>query len=183
MKKPAAVNPAWAADLSDTEVFPVVEPDGTVTGHATRRECHSGSRLLHPVVHLHVFNPAGSLYLQKRSMGKFIQPGKWDTSVGGHMAYGETPLEALRREAREEIGFTGFDARQVAQYVFDSRQERELVYTYVCITRFTAFTRDPIEIDESRFWTPQEINKSLGNNVFTPNFEQEWLTLLQNLSL
>jgi isopentenyldiphosphate isomerase len=30
------------------------------------------------------------LYLQKRSETKDIQPGKWDTAVGGHVDYGET---------------------------------------------------------------------------------------------
>ena len=38
------------------ELFPVVDADGQVIGSATRGECHSGSKLLHPVVHLHVFN-------------------------------------------------------------------------------------------------------------------------------
>lgn len=39
--------------------------------------------LLHPVVHLHLFNSRGELYLQKRPEWKDIQPGRWDTAVGG----------------------------------------------------------------------------------------------------
>ena len=93
-----------AQDLSDKEIFPIVDPDGRVVGKATRRLCHSGSRLLHPVVHLHVFDPQGRIYLQQRSRHKFIQPGKWDTAVGGHVDYGETVEQALRREAGEELG-------------------------------------------------------------------------------
>ena len=38
------------------EIFPIVDEEGRVIGSATRGECHSGSHLLHPVVHLHVFN-------------------------------------------------------------------------------------------------------------------------------
>ena len=41
------------------EIFPVVDAAGTVVGSATRGECHGGSMLLHPVVHLHVFNSKG----------------------------------------------------------------------------------------------------------------------------
>ena len=43
------------------ELFPLVDEDGRVTGKATRGECHNGSRLLHAVVHLHVFNSKGEL--------------------------------------------------------------------------------------------------------------------------
>ena len=91
-----------------SELFPVVDETGRVVGCATRGECHDGRRLLHPVVHLHLFNSRGELYLQKRPLWKDIQPGRWDTAVGGHVDYGETPDEALRREVREELGVTEF---------------------------------------------------------------------------
>ena len=91
------------------EYFPLVDETGAVIGKATRRECHSGSFLLHPVVHLHVFDNKGRLYLQKRALNKDIQPGKWDTSVGGHMDPGETVEQALFREAGEELGLSGFN--------------------------------------------------------------------------
>ena len=110
------------------EIFPIVDESGEVIGSATRGECHSGSRLLHPVVHLHVFNSKGELYLQKRPDWKDIQPGKWDTSVGGHIDYGETPEEALLREVHEELGITDFIPELVDKYVFESNRERELVY-------------------------------------------------------
>ncbi len=90
------------------EIFPVVDAAGNVVGKAMRGECHGGSMLLHPVVHLHVFNSRGELYLQKRPAWKDIQPGRWDTAVGGHVDYGETIAEALRREVREELGITDF---------------------------------------------------------------------------
>ena len=70
---------------NQNELLPLVTPDGKVTGSATRGECHGGSKLLHPVVHLHVFNSNGQLYLQLRPKWKDIQPGKWDTAVGGQM--------------------------------------------------------------------------------------------------
>ena len=112
------------------EVFPVVDSAGKVVGRATRGECHGGSMLLHPVVHLHVFNSSGELYLQKRPLWKDIQPGRWDTAVGGHVDYGETIAEALRREVREELGITEFTPEAVAVYEFRSERERELVHVF-----------------------------------------------------
>ena len=155
------------------EKFPLVDEEGRVTGVATRGECHNGSRLLHPVVHLHVFNAEGALYLQKRPEWKDIQPGKWDTAVGGHMAYGETPEEALRREVREELGITDFTPEFVAKYVFDSRRERELVYVNRTVYDGPV-SPSADELDGGRFWTLEEIENAMGKNVLTPNFESEF---------
>ena len=102
------------------ELFPIVDEEGRVIGKALRGECHDGSGLLHPVVHLHVFNSKGEVYLQKRPEWKDIQPGKWDTAVGGHIDYGETPEEALTREVREELGITDFIPERIGMYVFES---------------------------------------------------------------
>jgi isopentenyl-diphosphate delta-isomerase type 1 len=156
------------------ELFPLVNCNGEVTGYATRSECHNGSKQLHPVVHLHVFNKKGEILLQKRSMNKDIQPGKWDTSVGGHVDYGETVEEALFREVREELGITAFAPRFVCSYIFESEIEKELVYAYRTILE-TSVSFNPNEIDEVRFWTIEEIEKQWGKGVFTPNFEGEWL--------
>ncbi|MDE6810957.1 MAG: NUDIX domain-containing protein, partial [Muribaculaceae bacterium] len=86
------------------EIFPIVDEMGNVIGAASRAECHGGSKLLHPVVHLHLFDKNGNIYLQKRPEWKDIQPGKWDTAVGGHVDLGENILQAIEREVREEIG-------------------------------------------------------------------------------
>ena len=90
------------------EMFPLVNEEGVVVGCATRAYCHSGAKPLHPVVHLHIFNSNGELYLQKRAMHKDIQPGKWDTAVGGHVDYGEDVVSALFWEAREALGVEEF---------------------------------------------------------------------------
>lgn len=155
------------------EKFPIVNEEGTVIGMATRGECHNGSRLLHPVVHLHVFNAAGALYLQKRPEWKDIQPGKWDTAVGGHIDYGETPEQALRREVREELGITEFVPTFMGKYVFESQRERELVYVHRTV--YDGPVRPSAdELDGGRFWTMAEIIAAMGQGVFTPNFESEF---------
>ena len=155
------------------EKFPLVDEEGRVIGSATRGECHNGSRLLHPVVHLHVFNSAGDIYLQKRPEWKDIQPGKWDTAVGGHMDYGETPEQALRREVNEELGITDFVPEFVDKYVFDSKRERELVY--VNRTTYDGPVRPSAEeLDGGRFWTMKEIKEAMGKEILTPNFESEF---------
>lgn len=158
------------------EWFPLVNEMGETIGKATRKECHSGSKQLHPVIHLHIFNDARELYLQKRSMTKDIQPGKWDTAVGGHIDYGETVEEALRREVREELGITAFTPQFITRYVFESAIEKELVNTFRTIYN-GEIKPDTEELDGGRFWSLEEIKSNLGQNVFTPNFEQEFKRL------
>lgn len=154
------------------ELLPVVDENGNVQDAATRAECHGGSMLLHPVVHLHLFNSAGALFLQKRPQWKTIQPGKWDTAVGGHVDFGESVEQALRREAREEIGVTDFTPERLPHYVFQSDVERELVFPHKTV--YDGEVKPSDETDGGRFWTKDEIEASLGKGVFTPNFEKEY---------
>jgi isopentenyldiphosphate isomerase len=163
----------------------IVSPESKIIGKAPRSVCHSGPGLLHRVVHLHVTDSRGRLYLQKRSRNKKIQPGRWDTSVGGHVDSGETVESALIRETREELGIEGFKPRFLTSYVWESEQESELVYSYTAEWN-GEITFDPIEIDEGRFWTHREINLALeetnkGTDRLTPNFMKEYIRLKDHL--
>ncbi|MCR5131647.1 MAG: NUDIX domain-containing protein [Prevotella sp.] len=164
------------------EIFPIVNERGEVIGKATRGECHSGSHLLHPVVHLHVLNSRSELYLQKRPEWKDIQPGKWDTAVGGHIDYGETPETALVREVSEELGITEFTPECVGMYVFESQRESELVYVHRTIYDGPIHPSAE-ELDGGRFWSAEEIQEAIGKGLLTPNFESEYKRFIDFLKI
>lgn len=169
------------------ELFPVTDADGRILGKISRGEAHSGSRILHPVVHLHVFNSNGELYLQHRPAWKDIQPDKWDTAVGGHIDYsecldnegkekpelGDSVLTALRREVREELGITNFEPIAMGHYVFEGPRERELVYVHRTVYD-GPIAPSADELAGGRFWSKEEILSNIGKGVFTPNFEDEY---------
>lgn len=164
--------------MSANELFPIVDNAGNVIGSATRAECHSGSMLLHPVVHLHVMTADGRFLLQKRSDDKDIQPGKWDTSVGGHVDFGENVIGALRREASEELGLKEFTPKAVDPYIFQSEVEREMVNPFTTVVSDNyPFQFQKEEISEIHFWTRDEILSAIGKGILTPNFEQEFTRL------
>ncbi len=156
------------------EYFPIVDPEGCVLGRITRGEAHDGRKVLHPVVHLHLFNSKGELYLQRRPMWKDIQPGKWDTACGGHVDYGETPEEALQREVSEELGVRDFTPKFIGKYVYESLTELELVYVNRCVYDGEVCPSAE-ELDGGRFWTQEEIVANMNKGIFTPNFESEYL--------
>lgn len=160
---------------NNQEMFPIVDEQGNIVSAATRGECHNGSKLLHPVVHLHVFNGKGELYLQKRPEWKDIQPGKWDTAVGGHVDLGESVEMALKREASEELSIADFTPELLTTYVFESSREKELVFAHKTV--FDGIITPSEELDGGRFWPLAEIRENLGKGVFTPNFESEFQRL------
>lgn len=163
------------------DYLPLVDENGIVTGKELRSVCHNGkSMLLHPVVHLHLFNESGELYLQKRPVHKDVQPGRWDTAVGGHVDPGETTEEALVREAREELNIDVISPVKVTSYIWESTVERELVSSWLLVTNLLP-DPDPSEVDEGRFWTVGEIEENIGKGLFTPNFEQEFIQIIDFL--
>ena len=162
------------------EWFDLVDAAGQVIGKAPRSVCHSQKGLLHPVVHLQLLDPRDRLFLQKRSSTKLIQPGKWDSAVGGHVRSGEEIAAALIRETAEETGLEGLKVVPVARYVWESDVESELVHMFVA--RTTREPRiDPEESSEGRFWKIARVRDALGKGILTPNFEFEFAILMKQV--
>lgn len=181
----APIVPAPTAEVAvehaaASEWFPVVEPSGLVTGRATRSYCHSGAKPLHPVIHIHIIDRYSRIYLQKRSMRKDIQPGKWDTAVGGHVSYGESLIEAVFREASEELGFTEFNPIYLETYEFESAIEKEMVNVFAVVGSYDLHP-DLDEVDEGRWWDLDDIDAGIGKGIFTPNFESEFQMIRKSL--
>lgn len=156
------------------EMVPVVDEFGNVRAQASREFCHtSPQKPLHPVVHLHIINRTGQIYLQRRGAHKDLLPLHWDTAVGGHVSYGEFILEALYRESAEELGLHDFLPQGLCTYVFESERERELVNVFAAVGEYD-IRPDPDELAGGRFWTVDEIESVLDQGLLTPNFEGEY---------
>lgn len=162
------------------EMFPEVDEEGNIIGQLSRKDAHGGSMRLHPVVHLHVFNSQGHLYLQKRPSWKDIQPGRWDTACGGHIDLGEDINTALHREAKEELGLSNFTPKFIVRYIFESSRERELVHVHTTVYD-EPIIPNTLELNGGRFWTFEEIASNIGKEIFTPNFESEYKTYIQKI--
>ena len=117
------------------ELLDVVNDNDEVITVKRRGDIHAQG-LMHRAVHILLFNSRGELFLQKRSLSKDEQPGKWDSSAAGHVDSGEDYLDCARREIGEELGIvvdrplqalfklpastrTGNEHCMVYQYCFD----------------------------------------------------------------
>lgn len=85
------------------ERFDVVDENDRVVRSEFRDIIHVNN-LRHRAAHMLLFNAAGELFLQKRSIWKDRNPGRWDSSAAGHVDAGEDYPAAARRELREELG-------------------------------------------------------------------------------
>jgi isopentenyldiphosphate isomerase len=155
------------------EWFDIVTSKGEIVGKAPRSAVHGNPELIHSVVHVHILNSKGDLYLQKRAPTKKLYPGRWDTAVGGHVSSGETVEHALVRESEEELGLSMVEFTPLFRYVYRNEYESELVHGF-WIRDEGPFFINRQEISEGKFWTISEIRNNLGKQIYTPNFEEEF---------
>lgn len=155
------------------ESLEIVNEKGEVVGIARRSEIHGNPSMMHRVVHVLVFDEEGRLLLQKRSLDKDVAPGRWDTSVGGHVGVGEELSLSARREMGEELGISGCEIEFLYSYIHRNPYETELVSTYRC-TYSGHIRHNSQEIDEVRFWRGEEIENAMGRGILSDNFEDEF---------
>ena len=163
------------------EMFEIYDDAGNRVGMAPRRECHGNPALIHRSVHIVVCHPDGRILLQKRSAAKDIQPGKWDTAVGGHLNPGETWEAAALRELGEELGVK---KPPVLKHLFDMKVRNEIesedIRTFGMVYE-GPFNLQQEEVDEVRFWTLDELGDPAVQEELTPLLRRE-LEMIRELS-
>jgi isopentenyl-diphosphate delta-isomerase len=160
--------------LSD-ELFDIVNDRDEVVGRATRREVHARG-LWHRAIHVLVFNAAGRVFLQKRSMLKDTAAGLWDSSCSGHVDAGEGYDHSAQRELGEEIGLT---LSQPPPRWFRIEACAETSWEFVWVYRLAhegPFVLAPAEIERGEWFAPAELTRWITRKPedFASSFRLIW---------
>ncbi|MDP3070731.1 MAG: NUDIX domain-containing protein [Opitutaceae bacterium] len=174
------------------EWFDVVNERDEVVRRETRRVVHA-TGLWHRAVHILVFDAAGRVFLQKRSMLKDLSPGLWDSSCSGHVDAGEDYDTAAVRELGEEIGVRvaaahSTDSGQMPERWFRIEACVETGWEFVWVYRLNhcgLITVEPKEIQYGEWATPAEVSAWLaaGPGEFCPSFRLIWPLAAARLQL
>lgn len=157
------------------EVFDVVNEQDEVIDQKPRSEVHRLG-LLHRAVHILVFNHAGKVFLQKRSMSKDTHPGTWDSSTSGHVDSGEDYDQSAVRELHEEIGLR-IDAAPERLFKIDACGETDQEFVWIYRTESEGpFELHPEEIETGDWFGIAEVTEWIKSKPeeFAPAFRHLW---------
>ena len=97
------------------ELVDLVDDEDRVGGQAWRRRVRR-QKLLHRGAAVLCRDPAGAVYVHRRTDTKDVFPGRYDMLAGGVVAAGESYEVAAARELAEELGVVGPQPRFVLKH-------------------------------------------------------------------
>lgn len=139
------------------ELFIVVDEQDNVLDYRSRYECHHDSSLIHRTVSIVLSDKIGNIVLQKRSMNKDTEPGKYTVSASGHVEKGQSYQEAAERELLEEIGVKT-PLQFIKKLIVRTKKESEMATVFTG-TYSGIFHPAADEVDMVKYYTKEDINK------------------------
>ena len=174
------------------EYLDVLDDEGTPTGEKKLRSLVHQDSDWHRLVFVWVMNPQGELLIQKRSMEKDINPGKWDVACGGHVAAGDTSINTAIRELKEELGIDTsensleflFTVKGETKHKGTIEREFSNVYLLRSDVLISKLKLQKEEVGEVKYLPWREVESMImkRDDTFAPRYEQyeKFFKLLNN---
>jgi len=149
------------------ELLEVLNENGEPTGEILdKNKIHKDGKY-HKEVALILLNNKGKILLQKRASTKKIEPNKWAWH-GGHVIAGETNIEAIIRETKEELGITLFEneLKLLVKLKRDKLPNRQYTIAYysICNLNIDDFKIQKEELSEIKWFDFKEFKNMIYNN-------------------
>lgn len=105
--------------------------------------------LWHKAIHVWIINDNNEILLQYRCSQKKLYPNLWDCSFAGHIGAGESSINALVREGKEELGID-VDLQKL-EFVMTSVEK--VVYEKIVSNEFedVYILRQNVDLDKLQF--------------------------------
>ena len=150
------------------EMLVVVNGRDEVLEYLPRSICHRPPYLMHREIFVVLFEGLEKVWLQKRSMQKEQWPGRWTVTASGHVAKGQSYLDAAKRELVEEVGVEAVLKKSV-KFVSELVENRAMIQVFTGVY-MGGFVLDGKEVDEVRSYEKSELEKM--RDKFTPAAEK-----------
>lgn len=149
------------------EIGVLVDEEDREIGTASRRDIRSRN-LLHRGVAIIVRNPAGEIYVHRRTETKDVFPGMYDIVVGGMVGAGEAYQEAARRELAEELGVDGVEPAFLLKHRYRGDRNNAWMSLYEVVWAGSIRHQEE-EISWGAYMTEEEIAAKLQEWPFAPD--------------
>ncbi|MBM3223921.1 MAG: NUDIX hydrolase YfcD [Candidatus Tectomicrobia bacterium] len=149
------------------EIVAIVDEHNNLIGSAPRHVMRA-QRLPHRSTYILVFNTAGELYVQKRTMSKDVFPGYYDPAAGGVVLAGESYEESAQRELFEEMGIRGVPLTPHFTFYFTDTHTRVWGRVFSCVYDGPLVLQEE-EVESGEFVPPAEILRRADAEPYTPD--------------
>ncbi|WPD24937.1 MAG: NUDIX hydrolase YfcD [Candidatus Electrothrix aestuarii] len=149
------------------EIVQIVDEHNRELGELPRRLMRE-QRLIHRASYILVFNAAGELFIQKRTMTKDVYPGYWDVAAGGVVQSGESYEQSAERELAEELGVGAVKMDFLFDQYYEDQENRVWGRIFTC-THEGPFTLQEEEVEYGRFMLPRAALELSRSEPFTPD--------------
>ena len=151
----------------------IYDKDRNPTGRVHRRGTPWKKGEYGLVVCVWVYDGKGKVLMTRRAPGKTVA-GTWENSGGAAQA-GETSLQAIVRELREE---TGIQAKESEFELLGSHRDRSCHYDFYCLQRQTPLSGivlQPGETDAVKWVTFPEVHRMIENREICSVIAKQFL--------
>lgn len=158
--------------LIKEEWWPIVNEQGKLVGSIHHlSSLKEEKKYMHPIIRVIIIDK-NRIFLQKRSDNDLVFPGMWDTAISNHIRLNEKVEHCIFRTAYERYGVKELKPIFLSHYIHETEQELHYAYIFVACKN-VELKPNPKYIDQTKWWTIQQIEENINSGIFTENFVTE----------
>lgn len=167
-----------------SNLITVVDKNNNVIGEASLDDAERKG-LWHRIVIVYISNSQNKIYIQKRSSKVKSSPNLWDHSAAGHVDANETPINAAKRELKEELGINSDRLRYISTYKTQRKSNDRIINRYWYLYSLTYDGRINLqesEVAAGKFVDINWLQKDLEQNpeIYTHALKKSLQIYLKN---